>query len=332
MASTYSSLLRLELIGTGDQSGTWGTTTNTNIGTLLEKSIAGTATIDVTSGNVTLSTDDGADDEARCMILKVTGTPGTTRNIVAPSSSKMYVVLNGSDGSVVVKGSATTGVTVTSGTYAIVAWTGSDFETVAKAPPAGDIVTTDATQTLTNKTLTSPKLGTALADLNGNALLKPSATGGSPVNEFTIANAVTGDSPLFAASGSDTNIDITLVPKGTGIAKSSTTFSDASGALRAVPAVGEKTSSYNLAVGDVGKFVSVGSGGSITIPNAVFSAGDVVSIFNNTTGDVTITCSITVAYIAGTNTDVSSVTLATRGVATVLFISGTTAVIAGNVS
>lgn len=331
MASTYSSLLRLELIGTGDQSGTWGTTTNTNIGTLLEKSIAGTATLDVTSGNVTLSADDGADDEARCMILKVTGTPGTTRNIVAPKSSKMYVVLNGSDGSVVIKGSDTTGVTVTASTYAIIAWTGSDFETVAKAPPAGDIVTTDATQTLTNKTLTSAKIGTSLNDTNGNELIKATATS-SAVNEFTVANAATGNGPTLSASGGDTNIDVNLAPKGTGIAKSSTTFSDASGALRAVPAVGEKTTSYNLAVGDVGKFVSVGSGGSITIPNAIFSAGDVVSIFNNTSGDVTITCSITVAYIAGTNTDVSSVTLATRGVATVLFISGTTAVIAGNVS
>lgn len=331
MASTYSSLLRLELIGTGDQSGTWGTTTNTNIGTLLEKSIAGTATINVTSGNVTLSTDDGADDEARCMILKVTGTPGTTRNIVAPSSSKMYVVLNGSDGSVVVKGSATTGVTVTSGTYAIVAWTGSDFETVAKAPPAGDIVTTDATQTLTNKTLTSAKIGTSLNDTNGNELIKATATS-SAVNEFTVANAATGNGPTLSATGSDTNIDVNVAPKGSGVAKSSTTFSDASGALRAVPAVGEKTSSYNLAVGDVGKFVSVGSGGSITIPNAIFSAGDVVSIFNNTAGDVTITCSISTAYISGTDTDVSSVTLATRGIATVLFVSGTVAVIAGNVS
>ena len=331
MASTYSSLLRFELIGTGDQSGTWGSTTNTNIGTLIEKSVAGTATINVASGNVTLSTEDGADDEARCLILNVTGSPGTSRNIIAPKSSKMYIVLNGSDDSVVIKGSDTTGVTVTSGTYAIIAWTGSDFETIAKAPPAGDIVTTDATQTLTNKTLTSAKINTALSDTNGNELIKVTATS-SAVNEITVANAATGSGPTVSATGSDTDIDLNLTPKGSGVAKSATTFSDASGALRAVPAIGEKTTSYVLAVGDVGKFVSVGSGGSITIPNSIFSAGDVVSIFNNTSGDVTITCSITLAYIAGTNTDLSSVTLATRGVATVLFISGTTAVIAGNVS
>ena len=76
----------------------------------------------------------------------------------------------------------------------------------------------------------------------------------------------------------------------------------------------------------------VGSSGSITIPDATFSAGNAISLFNNTTGDITITCSITTAYISGTDTDEASVTLATRGVATILFISGTVCVISGNVS
>ncbi len=101
---------------------------------------------------------------------------------------------------------------------------------------------------------------------------------------------------------------------------------------RDVPPVGAKTTSYTLQTADVGKFVEVGSGGSITIPDATFSAGDIVSIFNNTTGAVTCTCSITTAYIAGTDTDKATVSLATRGLATVLFQSGTVCVIAGNVS
>ena len=102
---------------------------------------------------------------------------------------------------------------------------------------------------------------------------------------------------------------------------------------RNVPQSGSaKTGSYTLAVGDIGQFIEVGSGGSITIPDATFSAGDVVSIFNNTTGDITVTCTITTAYIAGADSDVASVTLATRGVATILFISGTVCVITGNVS
>ena len=103
--------------------------------------------------------------------------------------------------------------------------------------------------------------------------------------------------------------------------------------FRNVPQSGsDKTTSYSLAVGDVGKFVGVGASGSITIPDATFAAGDVVSIFNNTSGNVTITCTITTAYIAGTDADKASVTLATRGVATILFLSGTVCVINGNVS
>ena len=94
----------------------------------------------------------------------------------------------------------------------------------------------------------------------------------------------------------------------------------------------DKTTSYTLALTDIGEFVGVGTSGSITIPNSTFAAGDIVSIFNNTTGNITITCSITTAYIAGTNTDKDTMTLATRGVATVLFISGTVCVVTGNVS
>ncbi len=101
---------------------------------------------------------------------------------------------------------------------------------------------------------------------------------------------------------------------------------------RDLPAVGTKTSSYTLAVGDVGKYVQVGTSGSITIPDATFAEGDAISIFNNTSGNITITCSITTAYIAGTDTDKSTMTLATRGVATVLFISGTVCVVVGNVT
>ena len=99
-----------------------------------------------------------------------------------------------------------------------------------------------------------------------------------------------------------------------------------------VPPVGTKTTSYTLATTDVGEYVQVGSGGSITIPDATFAEGDAVSIFNNTTGAITITCTITTAYIAGTDADKATVSLATRGVATILFISGTVCVITGNVS
>ena len=110
-------------------------------------------------------------------------------------------------------------------------------------------------------------------------------------------------------------------------------ISDGDGSLRAIPQSGsDKTSSYTLTTGDVGNFIGIGSGGSITVPNSTFSAGDAISIFNNTSGDRTITLSITTAYIAGTDADKNSVTLATRGVCTILFISGTVCVLTGNVS
>ena len=99
-----------------------------------------------------------------------------------------------------------------------------------------------------------------------------------------------------------------------------------------LPAVGTKTSSYTLAVGDVGKYVQVGSGGSITIPNSTFAEGDVVVVVNNHTAAITITCTITDAYIGGTNTDKATVSLATRGVCNILFLSGTACIITGNVT
>jgi aspartate oxidase len=86
-----------------------------------------------------------------------------------------------------------------------------------------------------------------------------------------------------------------------------------------------------LVATDVGKFLSLSAG--VIIPASVFAAGDVISLYNNTSGNLTITCSaVTLAYIAGTDTDKASVTLATRGVCTVLFIDATTCVLTGNVS
>lgn len=103
--------------------------------------------------------------------------------------------------------------------------------------------------------------------------------------------------------------------------------------FRGIPSAGSaKTGSYTLAVTDRGEFVEVGSGGSITVPTSTFAAGDAVVLFNNTTGNITITCSAPTTYVGGTNTVRTSVTLATRGICNVLFITPTLAVITGNVT
>ena len=156
------------------------------------------------------------------------------------------------------------------------------------------------------------------------------------VTTAKIADDAVGADQIAALSTIDINggsIDGAVIGANSAAAGTFTTVTDAEGSLRSVPQSGSaKTSSYTLVAGDAGNFIEVGASGSITIPNSVFSAGDAVTLFNNTTGNVTVTCSITTAYKAGTNTDQSSVTLETRGLATILFISGTVCAISGNLS
>jgi hypothetical protein len=100
-----------------------------------------------------------------------------------------------------------------------------------------------------------------------------------------------------------------------------------------IPNSGAKTSSYTLVVGDVGKFIELGTGGSVVVPASVFAAGDVISIFNNTSATISCTCSaVTDVYKGGTDTDISSFSVTTRGVATILFITTTRAVVTGNLA
>lgn len=126
MVSTYSSLLRLELMATGDQSGTWGVTTNTNLGTLIEQAIAGRAAVSMPAdANYTLTTANGATDEARQMILNVaSGVSLTaTRDVIVPTASKLYVTKNATTGaqSIRVKTAAGTGITIPNGKVAFLA-------------------------------------------------------------------------------------------------------------------------------------------------------------------------------------------------------------------
>lgn len=140
----------------------------------------------------------------------------------------------------------------------------------------------------------------------------------------------TGDSTatLDIQTGGTTAISITANQSVT-ISK----LSDGLGNLRNIPSAGAaKTSAYTLSISDIGEFVTVGTSGSITVPNDVFSAGNAVSIYNNTTGNVTITCSITTAYIAGTDSDKATMTLSTRGIATILFINPSLCVATGNLT
>lgn len=310
MATAYTSLLGFALPVTGELDGTWGTTVNNSITELVEDSIAATATASVASGDWTLSTTgSGATNEARCAILIPTGSPGVSRNIIAPAQSKAYVVINQSNAAVVVKGSATTGTTISAGAKAVVAWNGSDFVQVGNA---GDVT------------------------LSGNNAFTGANTFYNGTGQtFGTATSTQDGIVLAGRAGGSSSYRVTLTP-GTLAASRTATLPDGGanytlGYLN-IPAIADKTGAYTLAVADVGKVVGVGTGGSIEIPNSTFAAGDAVLIFNNTSAGITITCTITTAYIAGTDADKATVTLATRGVANILFISATACVITGNVT
>lgn len=114
MASTYSPSLRLELMATGDQSGTWGDTTNTNLGTLLEQAITGVLSVTQGDAELTLTSLDGASDQARNMVVNLTGAMTGPQNVVVPAANKVYLIKNSTTGgfAVTVKTSAGSGVTV----------------------------------------------------------------------------------------------------------------------------------------------------------------------------------------------------------------------------
>jgi len=200
---------------------------------------------------------------------------------------------------------------------------------LGKSPPS-EIAVADGSITaskLSSDSVTTGKIvdaSIATADIADDA-----------ITSAKIADDAVGVDQIAALSTIDINggsIDGAVIGANSAAAGTFTTIADADGAVRAIPQSGSaKTSGYSLVTGDVGNFIEVGSSGAITIPNSTFSAGDAISIFNNTTGNITITCSITTAYKAGENTDISSATLATRGVATILFISGTVCVISGNI-
>jgi hypothetical protein len=208
MASTYSSL-KIELIGTGEQAGTWGVTTNTNLGTALEEAITGSADVSFSSADVTLTlTDTNSAQAGRNLRLNLTGTSGGPRELILGSGmqiEKLYLINNGLADAVTVKNTTGTGIAVPAGKSAFVFNNGTNvvdaITFLSSLQLAGDI--------------TMPS-GGAIDDSNGNELIKFPSTVASAVNEITVSNAATGSPPKVEATGGDTNIGLNLVSKGTG--------------------------------------------------------------------------------------------------------------------
>jgi len=180
MASTYSPSLRIELIGAGDQAGTWNTTTNTNLGTLIESAIAGYVAVSVTSANQAFTALDGAADQARNAVIALTTTTGANFNVYAPPQEKTYVIYNTTAFTATVYNStvignttaAGLGVAVAAGAKVVMFSDGTNFRSVDATSFSGVLpvvnggtgVTTSTgtgnTVLSTSPTLVTPILGT----------------------------------------------------------------------------------------------------------------------------------------------------------------------------
>lgn len=181
MASTYSTNLKIELIGTGEQAGTWGTTTNNNLGTALEQAIVGKADVTMSSTTVTLTlSNSNAAQDARAIYLNLTGSPGGAADLEVPGVQKPYIVKNGADAVVTVKVSGQTGVAVPVGKTVLVYNNGTDVVTAVDHIP-------------------SLTLGAAL----------PVASGGTGATTLTSNNVIIGNGTSavqFVAPGTSGNL------------------------------------------------------------------------------------------------------------------------------
>ena len=228
MSSNYTAL-GIQLMTTGEKAGTWGTLTNTNWD-IIEQISGGYTTQAVTDGADTdLSVNDGTTGATLAhRIIELTGALTSGRNVTIPLDVQtFYIIKNATSGSQIVTFKYVTGsgssVAIANAATVIVYATANDVtnpDIVDTGFGTGDVTLT-GTQTLTNKTLTAPKIGTSILDSGGNELALLTATG-SAVNEITLANAATGNGPIISTTGDDAAVDLNLNPKGVGVLKSGT--------------------------------------------------------------------------------------------------------------
>jgi len=244
MASTYTPL-GIELQATGENAGTWGTKTNTNL-QIFEQIVGGFTQQSIAGGAQTtaLSVSDGSTGAVLShRMIEFTGTISGNQIVTIPLDVQtFYYLRNSTSGSHTVQfkyvsgsGDSFTFAAADKGDAVVFATANDGTNPDIHTLPAGN-VTTAGTQTLTNKTLTSPKIGTSILDTNGNEVALITATS-SAVNEVTFVNAATGNNPSIDASGGDTNIGLALKTKGTGVIQAE----DSGGNVSAVKIAGKET-------------------------------------------------------------------------------------------
>jgi microcystin-dependent protein len=202
MSSTYSTNLAIELIGSGEQAGNWGSTTNTNLGTLIEQAISGYTTYSCTGGTDTLTMTNGADATARNMYIQLSGTGGGT--LVVPgtypnANKKLYFIYNSTSSAITVKVSGQTGVSVPAAAKIALVCNGSDIVTAENYMVSA---------TLPNATLASPTLtgtpiaptasvGTSTTQIATTAFVQSAIVAAYPVGSIYMSTVATNPATLF---------------------------------------------------------------------------------------------------------------------------------------
>lgn len=272
MPSTYSSNLRLELIASGEQANTWGNTTNTNLGTLLEQSITGNVQIDISSGNKVLTALNGAQDQARAMVIIAIGSAASGRTITAPANvAKVYILQNDSTADVTIKTAAAgtpLGVLVPAGTAKLVFTDGTDFFEASNAADVfmADTVTITGTPTAATDATT---VGAVTAQLSGLASTYLPIAGGTMTGAIDMGstNKITNLATPTISTDATTKAYVDAQISGGGIpAGTRIVFAQA-----AAPSGWTQVTTYNNYAMRVVSGTGAGTGGSVGFTTAFAS-------------------------------------------------------------
>ena len=222
MASSYSTDLKLEIQVTGENAGTWGDITNTNL-VILQQAIAGYSGISIAggAGNTDLTFSNGLQSNGKNAVLELTGTITGNRTVTITTASgvtnKVYVIRNSTSGAftvtVLVQGQTGVTFSATDKGTKILYLNGTDVVNSNIGNLSNDFNPTLAANLSTNSKNIIVGNTYGIIDENANEQIKFSTTA-SATNEITIANAAAGSSPVISATGGDTNVGITLTPKG----------------------------------------------------------------------------------------------------------------------
>lgn len=271
--STYSTNLALELIGTGEQAGTWGNTTNTNLGTLIEQAISGYVTQAVATGtDTTLTIPNGATGVARNMYIELTGTGGTNTNLIVPANKKLYFIYNNASGAVTVKVSGQTGVSVAAGKKLLLVSNGTDIVEATSYITSGGAISFDSLS-VTNLTATSGTI-TTLTSTSANI----TTLTGTSANITTMSGTTATYTSATVSNLSSTSANISTLT-GTNWSATSLTLSNA--LTRAQGGTGISTAPTNGQV-------LIGNGSGYTLSTITAGSGIIVT---NATGSISISAS-----------------------------------------